>query len=210
MAPEIPSGEQQERPARRARQSPVERRKQLVGIGLEMLTRRPLHQVTVDEVAAKAGISRSLLFHYFPTKGDYYAEVLRAAGRRLLRGAFLEPRPGQDALDAVVDNYLAFIERRHEPYIALFRSTGTDDWVREVFLEIREALTDGVLRVAGIDEPTELLRAAVGAWLSFTEELSLEWARQGTGTREQVVLVLRGVLDSAMGLASGGTRDGSG
>ena len=73
---------------RRVRQDPHERRKQLIGIGLRMLTKRPLHQVTIDEVAAEAGISRSLLFHYFPTKRDYFTEVVRAAGRRLLRAMF--------------------------------------------------------------------------------------------------------------------------
>lgn len=178
-------------PKRRARQSPDERRKQLIGIGLAMLTTRPLHQITIDDVAAEAAISRSLLFHYFPTKRDYYAEVVRAASRRLLRAT----RAEGDTIDDVVTGLLSFIERRHEPYIALFRSAGTDDWVHEIFRDTRAALTDQVLTALDIDAPSELVRAAVGAWLAYAEELALEWAQHGTGTRERIHALLTGALD---------------
>ncbi|WP_034274018.1 TetR/AcrR family transcriptional regulator [Haloechinothrix halophila] len=176
---------------RRARQHPDERRKQLIGIGLEMLTTRPLHQITIDDVAAKAGISRSLLFHYFPTKRDYYADVVRAASRRLLRATRVEG----DTIDDLVAGFLNFIERRHEPYIALFRSAGTDDWAHEIFRETRAALTDQVLTALAIEQPSELVRAAVGAWLAYAEELALEWAQHHTGTREQVHALLTGALE---------------
>lgn len=187
--------------ARRVRQDPGERRRQLIGIGLEMLTTRPLHQITIDEVAAKAGISRSLLFHYFPTKRDYYAAVVRAASRRMLRATRAGVEPGHGSIDILVDGYLAFIERRHEPYLALFRSAGTDDWVHEIFLETRAALVGQVLDTLGIDRPSELLRAAIGSWLAFAEELSVEWAQHQVATRDEVHALLTGTLHSVVRLA---------
>ena len=39
----------------------------------------------MDDIAAEAGISRGLLFHYFPTKTDFYLACIAAAGRRMLR-----------------------------------------------------------------------------------------------------------------------------
>jgi len=179
---------------RRARQRPGERRTQLIGIGLEMLTTRPLHQITIDEVAAKAGISRSLLFHYFRTKRDYYAEVVRAGSRRLLRATRGEG-DGPASIDTLVDGFLDFIERRHEPYIALFRSAGADDWVHEIFRDTRAALTDQVLTALAIVQPSELVRAAVGAWLAYAEELALDWAQHHTGSRERIHALLTGALD---------------
>ncbi|MPY84829.1 MAG: TetR family transcriptional regulator [Actinophytocola sp.] len=183
---------------RRARQRPGERRTQLIGIGLEMLTTRPLHQITIDEVAAKAGISRSLLFHYFPTKRDYYAEVVRAGSRRLLRATRGD---GSASIDTLVDGFLDFIERRHEPYIALFRSAGADDWVHEIFRDTRAALTDQVLTALAIEQPSELVRAAVGAWLAYAEELALDWAQHHTGSRERIHALLTGALDHIVRLA---------
>lgn len=187
---------------KRVRQHPTQRRKQLIGIGLEMLTRRPLHQVTIDEVAAKAGISRSLLFHYFPTKRDYYAAVVRAASRRMLRGIMASEHGRPATLDDVIEGYLRFIERRHEPYLALFRSAGTDDWVHEIFADTRATLVAETLRVLEIDEPSALVRAAVGSWLTFAEELSVEWAHHRVGTRDQVLALLSGALTSIVALAA--------
>lgn len=184
---------------RRSRQRPDERRTQLIGIGLEMLTTRPLHQITIDEVAANAGISRSLLFHYFPTKRDYYAEVVRAGSRRLLRAT---RGNGSGSLDTLVDGFLDFIERRHEPYIALFRSAGADDWVHEIFRDTRAALTDQVLIALAIEQPSELVRAAVGAWLAYAEELALDWAQHHTGGRERIHALLTGALDHIVRLAT--------
>ncbi len=62
-----------------------DRRKQLIRIGLMMLRTRPIHELSIDDVAGEAGISRGLLFHYFPSKRDFYVAVISAAGRRLLR-----------------------------------------------------------------------------------------------------------------------------
>lgn len=185
---------------RRTRQRPDERRTQLIGIGLEMLTTRPLHQITIDEVAAKAAISRSLLFHYFPTKRDYYAEVVRAGSRRLLRATRGEGDGG--SIDTLVDGFLGFIERRHEPYIALFRSAGADDWVHEIFRDTRAALTDQVLTALAIEQPSELVRAAVGAWLAYAEELALDWAQHHTGSHERIHALLTGALDHIVRLAT--------
>lgn len=188
-----------ERP-RRVRQDPKQRRQQLIGIGLEMLTKRPLHQVTIDEVAAQAGISRSLLFHYFPTKRDYYTEVVRAAGRRLLRALFDRNRP-EATVNDVLAGYLDFLERRHEPYVALFRSPATDDWVHEVLAEIRTEMVAQLSATLHIDEPSDLLRATLGGWLSFAEELALDWVHHRAGSREQVLAVLVGGLTAVVAVA---------
>ena len=76
-----------EPPAPRARMTPDERRRQLLGIGLRKFVDRPVQELSLDEVAAEAGVSRGLLFHYFPTKTAYHQAVVAAAGRRFLRNA---------------------------------------------------------------------------------------------------------------------------
>ena len=52
--------------------SPQDRRRQLVGIGLQKFAERPGFELSLDEVAAAAGVSRGLLFHYFPSKTAYH------------------------------------------------------------------------------------------------------------------------------------------
>ena len=69
----------------RRRLSADDRRRQLVGIGLSRIVDTPIQDLSLDAVAAEAGISRGLLFHYFPTKTDFYLACIAAAGRRILR-----------------------------------------------------------------------------------------------------------------------------
>ena len=66
----------------RRRLSAPERRRQLVAIGLAKIVEKPIQDLPMDDIAAEAGISRGLLFHYFPTKTDFYLACIAPARRR--------------------------------------------------------------------------------------------------------------------------------
>jgi AcrR family transcriptional regulator len=72
-------------PAKSTRLPHDERREQLVALGLELLGRTPHDQVSIGEIARAAGISKGLLYHYFPTKSDFVVAVLRASRDELER-----------------------------------------------------------------------------------------------------------------------------
>src|SRR5256885_8787126 len=181
----------------RTRLGAEDRRRQLIGIGLQLLATRPIHQITVDEVAASAGISRSLLFHYFPTKQDYYVAVVRAASRRLLR----QIAPDSDEIHAIIEDYVRYLERRREPYVALFRSSSVDDWVRSIHEETQDALARRGISALGDrphPEPGELV---IRAWWSFAEELAITWTGRRPGRRDELVKVLVASLHRVIGAA---------
>ena len=180
-----------------------DRRRQLVGIGLRLLTTTPIHEMSLDQVAAEAGISRSLLFHYFPTKRDYYAAVVRAACRRILRAVDeardADPRP----VHGVVNGLLSFIERRRDPYVAFVRgAAGGDAWVLEVYEDMRTQLVDRTLAAlaaarrdtaagaAAFEDADPMLRMAVRGWLALAEEMSLEWTLDRRLERERLIDLL--------------------
>ncbi|HZX03606.1 TetR/AcrR family transcriptional regulator [Kribbella sp.] len=164
------------------RLSADDRRKQLVKIGLMMLRDKPIHELSVDEIAGAAGISRGLLFHYFPSKRDYYVAVISAAGRRLLRvtkpDAALAP---EQQLREMLVQFVAFIERRRTAYISFVRgAAGGDDFAVEVYDETRASLTKRILSYLGTpelaDDPTSAEYLRIHAWLSYTEDLAIEWS----------------------------------
>jgi AcrR family transcriptional regulator len=157
------------------RLSAQDRRRQLVGLGLQMLTTRPIHELSVDAVAEQAGISRGLLFHYFPTKRDFYVAVMRAASRRLLRQTRPDPSlPPSDQLRAMLTAYVAFVTRRRASYISFVRgAAGGDDFVVEVYDETRAALTDRVLEMLGAPQAD---RMVVHGWFAYVEDLAIEWS----------------------------------
>ncbi|MEV5518095.1 TetR/AcrR family transcriptional regulator [Streptomyces flaveolus] len=159
----------------RVRLRPEERRTQLINIGLRLLTTRPIHEMSIDEVAAEAGISRGLLFHYFPTKRDYYVAVVEAGGNRLLLHA-KAPEEGTPAqrVRGIADGFVSFVQRRKDNYVAVVRAAaGGDERVLEVFEENRRTLADRVLEAAGVHAPKPLHRLAVRGWLAMAEEMAI-------------------------------------
>ncbi|MER7306836.1 TetR/AcrR family transcriptional regulator [Streptomyces griseoluteus] len=176
----------------RVRLKPEERRAQLIGIGLRLLTTRPIHEMSIDEVAAEAGISRGLLFHYFPTKRDYYVAVVRAAGDRLLLHA-RAPEEGTagERVRGIVDGFVSFVRRRRDNYVAVVRAAaGGDERVLEVFEDNRRVLTDRVLDAAGVHAPAPLHRLAVRGWLAMAEEMAIGAGDEVVTTADLVDLLV--------------------
>src|SRR5699024_11867670 len=71
----------------------------------------------------RAGISRSLLFHYFPTKLDYLTALVRAAADHVLDlTAVPEGASTRDDTRAIVTALVRYIQRRRDNYVAVLRS----------------------------------------------------------------------------------------
>jgi AcrR family transcriptional regulator len=159
-----------------------DRKKQLVKIGLMMLRDKPIHELSIDAIAAEAGISRGLLFHYFPSKRDYYVAVISAAGRRLLRVTKPDDLlPPEQQLHEMLTQFVAFITRRRTAYISFVRgAAGGDDFAVEVYDETRAGLTKRIVTYLGVpevaDDPKSAEYLRVHAWLSYTEDLAIEWS----------------------------------
>ncbi|MEV5960635.1 TetR/AcrR family transcriptional regulator [Kribbella sp. NPDC051952] len=166
-----------------------DRRKQLIRIGLMMLRTQPIHELSIDAVAGQAGISRGLLFHYFPSKRDYYLAVISAAGRRLLRVTKPDDSlPPEQQLREMLVQFVAFIARRRTAYISFVRgAAGGDDYAVEVYDETRAGLTKRILTYLGTpevaDAPGSREYGRVHAWLAYTEDLAIEWSGLPEGDR---------------------------
>jgi AcrR family transcriptional regulator len=179
-----------------ARRLPAaERRRQLIGIGLQLLTERPLGDITVEEVSRRAGISRGLLFNYFPTRRDYHLAIIRAAMRRMSRIAEPPETVAEDMrVKVVIERFVAFLERRRDPYVAIIRGVaGGDAEVAEIYAESRDQLVGVVLRALG-RRPTPALELLVAGWLGFVEETVLTWVNRPVMPRHELVRLLERAL----------------
>ena len=173
-----------------ARMPADERRRQLVEIGWRLLQSRPIHEMALDEVAAEAGISRTLVFHYFPTKGDFYAAVVQSAGEHLLRPVVTpEGASADERVRTLVEGFVRLVERNRASYSALVRAAGGGDQrVVDLIGEIRDSLVPKWLAAAEWNEPDSnaLARLVVRGWLVGMEETVLAWDPR-TVRREDLV-----------------------
>jgi AcrR family transcriptional regulator len=188
----------------RTRLTHDDRRRQLLGIGLSRLVEKPIQHLSIDEVAAEAGISRGLLFHYFPTKRDFYLACIEAAGRRILRNTEADPSlPPREQVASMVRLFVEQIDRRRAFYLSLLHGTGSADVsLVEVYDAIWDEATDRVLTALTLEPST---RAVVHAWWAYVEDQALSWsaepARRRTRSLEELVTHSVRALDALLQVA---------
>src|ERR1700736_5322164 len=79
-------------------------RAELSEVALQLLTDRNFESVTVDEIAAAAGVSRRTFFRYFASKEDVVFAFLDQGARRLCEEIVARPR--EEAPITAVQNAL--------------------------------------------------------------------------------------------------------
>lgn len=160
----------------RARLQVDERRTQLLELGLRLFGERSYDELSVDDIARAAGISKGLLYHYFPSKRHFYVETVRRAAQQLLDRTDPTDLDEPEALLAGVEAYLSFVEEHATAYAALMRSgVGYDAEVAGVVEGTRVRFVERISARLGVADPAPALRVALRGWLGFVEAASLEW-----------------------------------
>ncbi|MFI7498396.1 TetR/AcrR family transcriptional regulator [Streptomyces sp. NPDC049687] len=179
----------------RRRLSTEERREQLLSVGARLFSESPYDDVWIEQVAEIAGVSRGLLYHYFPTKRDFFAAVVERESERMLRMTAAVPGvPVREQLASGLDTYLEYVETHAHGYRAFHRADAAgDQTVRRVYQRALAAQEQQILAALGADpefgplfEGRPDVRLAVRGWLAFTTAVCLEWLRGRDLTREQV------------------------
>jgi AcrR family transcriptional regulator len=173
----------------RTRLSTRERREQLIAIGAELFASRPYEQVWIEEVAEIAQVSRGLLYHYFATKKDFYAAVVRAEAERLLRLTEADPRlPLADQLNAGLEAYLNYVQTHKVGFQLMHRSAITVDLDIRAIYEAAVTTHERRILAALSTEivPDAAARIAVRGWLTFVVSVCLDWLDNPDLGREEV------------------------
>jgi AcrR family transcriptional regulator len=177
-----------------------ERREQLLELGLDVFGASPSAALSIDDIAAAGGISRGLLYHYFPSKRDFYVAVVqRAADLMDASTRTLEEVPIEERARHAVRVFLEAIAERRELYGTLLSGGTADDAeVRAIVDASREAFATRALHACGIEEPTARQWVAARGWIGFVEAASLAWLEAGEPERETLVSVYLRTLRAAV------------
>ncbi|MGW7524042.1 TetR/AcrR family transcriptional regulator [Streptomyces sp. NPDC054783] len=162
----------------RRRMGVEERRQQLIGVALDLFSRRSPDEVSIDEIASAAGISRPLVYHYFPGKLSLYEAALKRASQDLA-GRFAEPHEGPlgARLLRVMRRYFDFVDEHGPGFSALMRggpavgSSATNALIDSV----RQAAYEHMLAHLGVTEAPARLELVVRSWISLAESTALIW-----------------------------------
>lgn len=170
----------------RTRLEVEQRRAQLLTLGQELFSSNTYDELSIDDIARAAGISKGLLYHYFPSKRDYYVETIRAAAGDLLHqtDTAIEAGPAK-RLRSGIDAYLTYVERHKKAFAALLRSgVGHDPEVSSIVESTRLAFLDRLVNNAPVHSPR--IRNALRGWIGFVESSVLDWIDHSDVAREDL------------------------
>lgn len=198
--PEDPLAITSEQPKRRERLDTAARREQLIAVGRELFQKRPYDQVSMDDVAAAANVSKGLIFHYFDSKRDLYVEIIGRGATDLMQASVVkEDLPPMERLITGLHRYLEYVERANKGYTALLSGgVGVDTEVLNIVESVRRTFVDRILSSLPY-EASPLTRVVVRGFVGFVEASSVEWIQnKDKVSRDEVVKAMIKTLFAAL------------
>jgi AcrR family transcriptional regulator len=196
-------GRHKRKPASRERLEPDVRRAQILSIGLSMFSHRSYDDVSIDEIAQAAGISKGLTYHYFPTKRDLYVAALGSIAEELLeRTVTPATMPPEERVRHSLQTYLDFVELHGATYGALISGgIGSDSQVAAILDNTRSTFVDRLVEDHPRELVTPILRLGLRGYIGFVEAAAMTWAAKRTKPvkREELVTFLTAVLFDVVG-----------
>jgi AcrR family transcriptional regulator len=184
------------------RLSSDERREHLLHVGVELIGRHGTADISIEEIARAAGVSKGLLYHYFPTKADFFMAVLARSQAEMDQEQVRDPDlSALDQFDRNLDGFLRFVDAHAEGYLAVVNARGREPRVQQLVEERRRRRVDELVALAAMVEGvpretarTPVLVAAIEGWIGFAEGVTVRWLRDREMSREDVHELLRVVL----------------
>lgn len=173
-------------PTARRRLSPEDRRAELLALGAEVFGKRPYDEVRIDEIAERAGVSRALMYHYFPDKRAFFAAVVKDEADRLYENTNMDDVTGLTMYEEIrvgVLAYMAYHQQNPEAawaaYVGLGRSDpvllGVEDDAKNRQMEhIVSRINQLIAEVPGATLEPDVerhLRVILHGWLAMTFEI---------------------------------------
>lgn len=177
----------------KVRLSPDARRAQLLELGVRIFSERPYDDLSMDRIAELAGVSKGLLYHYFPTKRAFYvaslAEIADGIAKMIRTGP--RQRTGRH-LRQSIDAFLGFVQDHRAIFQAVRGAgIGSDPEVAAVADRVRDAAYSVIVETApGLPEMSARLRVAIRGWVGLVEAASMEWVERPGMAREDLVELL--------------------
>src|SRR3954465_3119467 len=123
-----------------------ERRRQLLELCARLFATHSYSELSMARIAREAGISKALLYHYFPSKQDFFVATLQQGAEEIRRRTEPDPDlPPFEALAGSLEGYLGWIEENETAYRRLMEGAGSVPEAKVLVDGIRDATAARIL-----------------------------------------------------------------
>jgi AcrR family transcriptional regulator len=184
-----------------SRLKPQQRREQLLDTAAAMFAQKPYEDVMVEDIVARARVSRSTLYHYFPTKRDLYVAIFKRSSNRLLARANPDPQlPLAEQLATGLEAHIQYFVDHPCDAITINRGALSDDpaiqaIITEELNVIGQRLIDKLVSEGCLRDVTEI---AVEGWLAFVRAACVKWIQSQNISRADLTEMCIRAFDCAL------------
>ncbi|WP_197519394.1 TetR/AcrR family transcriptional regulator [Mycobacterium sp. E2327] len=186
----------------RRRLKPHQRREHLLDEGAALFAEKPYEDVWMEDIAARAGVSRATLYHYFASKRDIYVAIFERASGRFLARVSPDPHlPLAEQLAIALDAHIqSFVDHPFEAVTINRGALSDDPAIQAIIAEelnivgrrlVNELVAEGHLRDA--------VEIAVEGWLAFVRAACVKWIQSQNISRVDLTDMCLRAFECAVG-----------
>jgi AcrR family transcriptional regulator len=189
---------------------PAERREQLIDAALSIAAREGYDNLAFEKVANHVGVTRNLVYHYFPGgRQELLEAAAHRAGQQLSSDWVTDPGvPLPERLAANLSRMMDHAEEPTDAWLLYRQGRGTvDPKLLEIMDLYREKIIATIsLNQLGTVDPPRLVRIALDGFIAYAETV-VESALADGLSRERVIELVGGTLAATVeGAASAEAR----
>lgn len=182
------------------RLTPQERKTEILTIAAQHFERQGYAQASINAIAQDAGVTRALVYHYFPGKDQLLLGVLALYSEQVLELTNITQHASPDLmLQEALKNYLSYFKDSSgilRDFLAPNRSSPA---IMQDFIEQNHAVQiqriHHILNLA----PSPLSNLAIASWLDFVVSTSRHWERSPELDQQDLIDMCSRTLYAALG-----------
>ena len=177
-----------------------DKRRAILATATQLFSEHGYDRSSIAEVAKACGVSKALLYHYFPSKEAYFVATLEKAAAELEERTRPDESPEPlEQLSGSLDAYLGWVEEYEDSYAKMIRSAGLVPEVKTMLDRVRGETAQRIIDGISGDKPASpVLRTAVTGWLWFMDGAILDWVEHRDMDRQTLHGLLLGTLLGAV------------
>lgn len=167
----------------------IPRRQRLIEVGIDLFSHSSYEEVSIDDIAEVAGISKGLLYYYYPTKHDFYVAVVQHAAQQLLRETEPDPQLAPfERLRTSLNGYFSYVERHAKAYVALLRGgVGADAEMAAIVDAVRRTYVERIIQYFTTEATlSPMQHIAIHGWVGFVETICIAWLEHRECSQEEL------------------------
>jgi len=184
-----------------SRLDPARRRDQILDVANDLFATLGYEEVSVEDIARSAGVTRGLVHHYFGGRKEVYLALLERLGAA--REEALRPPVGRSARDRVADSVSRWLDWAEVNRMMYLGTIAPGEDIADP--DVRRVVTDLVRRAVAllasfhsdIAKDSPRLRYALECWTGLNRAATRRWLR-GDATRQATHELLASTLEHVL------------